>query len=134
LRRILVPLACLTLVVAGCGGPRVVGVDVSAGSASLAVGETLRINFGAVNPSIGDSWYLTGAPDPAVLTDSDWTMDSDCHQAGCGGQLSWTFRASGPGSTTVTFQYCYRSRPENCQPQPHRGPNDPVSLGVTVRG
>jgi hypothetical protein len=33
----------------------------------------------------------------------------------------------------LTFRYCYRSRLENCDPGPGRGPAQPVALHVTVR-
>ena len=125
--------ACgLALVAAGCLGPRAVDVAVSAGSARLAPGETLRVDLGEVNHSIGDSWYLVGTPDPAVLAEKDQDYDSDCDDPGCGGRLRWTFTATGVGSTTVVFQYCYRSRPDNCDPEPGGQSDQPVTLGVTV--
>jgi predicted secreted protein len=131
--RLLVVVLGLVLVAGGCTGPRVVEVPASAGSASLAVGETLRVDLGAVNQSIGDSWYLTGRPDPAVLVESGRDFDADCEEPGCGGRLTWSFNPTGPGTTVVVFQYCYRSGLDNCEPLPDRGPETPVSLTVTVR-
>jgi predicted secreted protein len=133
-RRIAIAAAvALVIASAACTGRRSVTVAVQAGSASLAVGETLRVEMGQVNAGIGDNWSLTGAPDPAVLTEQDRELDADCHQPGCGGRLTWIFAARGPGTTTVVFRYCYRSGPATCQPQPDRGPVDPISLTVTVR-
>src|SRR5262245_61751717 len=116
----------------GCFGPRSVEVRADAGAAHLNVGERLRVRLGAVNPSVGDSWHLTGGPDVAVLTDSGQDFSSDCDAPGCGGTLHWTFTAAGRGTTTLVFQYCYRSRPPDCQPQPTSDAVDPVTLNVTV--
>jgi hypothetical protein len=44
----------------------------------------------------------------------------------------WRFGAVAPGTTELTFQYCYRSRPPHCEPMPDRGPAEPVRLTVTV--
>ena len=44
----------------------------------------------------------------------------------------WQFGAVAPGTTEVTFQYCYRSRPPTCEPMEGRGPAEPVTLTVTV--
>ena len=132
-RRLAVTLACgLALATAGCVGPGVVEVPVSAGSARVAQGEVLRVAMGEVNESVGDSWYLVERPDPAVLAEDGVDHDSDCDQPGCGGRLAWSFRATGRGSTEVVFRYCYRSRPPDCAPGPDRGPADPVTLRVTV--
>jgi predicted secreted protein len=125
--------AGLALLAAGCLGPPVVDVNVSAGSARLATGETLRVDFGDINESVGDSWHVVGDPDPAVLTEKERDYDVDCDQPGCGGHLRWTFTATGPGTTTVVFQYCYRSRPgDDCAPAPGGQSNQPVTLSVTV--
>jgi predicted secreted protein len=134
MRRVLAVAASVVLIAtsAACSRHRSISVPVAAGSASLAVGETLRVDMGDVNASIGDAWYVTGAPDPAVLTEKGTELDHDCRQTGCGGRLTWIFTATGPGTTTVVFQYCYRSGPDDCQPQPGRGPSSPVPLTVTV--
>ena len=132
-RLLLIAAAGLALLGAGCAGARVVDVRVSAGSARLAAGETLRVDVGALNESVGDSWYVVGAPDPAVLIEKERDYDLDCDNPGCGGHLWWTFTATGAGSTTVVFQYCYRSRPgADCAPAPGGQSNQPVTLNVTV--
>jgi hypothetical protein len=137
-------LVAFVLVATGCGGPGVrssgptstasghsVDVRVSDGSARLVVGELLRVDMGRVNTSIGDSWSLVTRPDPAVLTQKEQQYDPvTC--TGCDQGLKWTFSAVGAGTTTIVFQYCYRSSPPRCQPEPSRGPQDPVSLNVTV--
>jgi hypothetical protein len=117
-----------------------VKVDRSAGSVSVPAGEQLHISFGTVNTSVGDLWVLTVAPDAAVLKDrgTDYTTAEGCGGradegfAGCDQSLVWVFEAVRAGTTTVQFQYCYRSRPPNCEPSPTGGSNAPVSLSVTV--
>jgi predicted secreted protein len=124
--------------VSGCGiaggsaAANDVTVAVDAGAAWVVPGQTLRVDLGEANPSIGDSWHLVSAPDPAVVADRGDDFASDCDQPGCGGRLVWTFVAAGPGSTTVVFRYCYRSQPDNCQAEPGRGPAAPVPLTITV--
>jgi hypothetical protein len=132
MRRVVLAVS-LTLVVGGCSATHAVNVSANAGSATVSIGDTLNVDFGDTNQSIGDSWYLVGKPDPAVLIEKDRSFDSDCAQPGCGSRLTWVFNATGIGATTVVFRYCYRSRPESCQPGPGRGPANPVSLMVTVR-
>jgi predicted secreted protein len=133
IRRALVPIAiaCL-LAAAGCGGTSTIEVEVGAGSVQVPRGDTLRVDLGKYNASIGDSWHLIEAPEPAVLSEGDQEYDADCDAPGCGGRLMWDYIARGPGTTTLVFRYCYRSKPDNCQAQPDRGPEQPVKLTVTV--
>jgi hypothetical protein len=137
-------LVAFVMVASGCGGPRVtssgptstadshsVDVKVSDASARLVVGELLRVDMGRVNTSIGDSWSLITRPDPAVLIEKEQQYDPvTC--TGCDQGLKWTFAAVGAGTTRIVFRYCYRSSPPSCEPGPGRGPQDPVSLSLTV--
>ena len=125
-------LLALALALGGCGGARVVTVPVDAGSAHVAEGEILRIEFGSTNPSIGDSWYLVTPPDATVLGEGEEFFESECDQPGCGGLAGWSFPARGEGTTSLVFRYCYRSGPDDCQPEPDRGPTEPVQFTVTV--
>jgi predicted secreted protein len=134
MRRLMIGLAgALAVVLAGCLGPRDVTVSVDAGSAQVEPGQTLRVDFGDVNQSVGDSWYLVGEPDMSVLTNGGQDFDPDCANPGCGGRLAWTFTAVRSGRTDVTFQYCYRSRlGEDCASAPSGRTNQVVTLAVTV--
>jgi predicted secreted protein len=125
--------AVLVLALAGCGGTDDVTVPVDAGVVNLPAGETLRVDLGNANPSIGDSWFLVGPPDAAVLIDTGQVPGDDCDSPGCQATADWTFTAAAPGTTAVVFRYCYRSAPPDCAPMPDRGPTDPVTLTVTVR-
>jgi len=122
----------VVLLASGCGGGSEVEVGVGDGAATVTTGDTLRVDLGAANPSVGDSWHLIGPPDPAVLTDRGDDYTADCDMPGCGGSLAWRFAAAGKGQTTLVFRYCYRSGPDDCQPAPDRGPATPVALTVTV--
>ena len=124
--------AAALLALAGCSGPNVVTVPIETGSAHVEEGEVLKVDLGVGNPSVGDQWFLVEPPDPAVLSDGERTFDPECDQPGCGGRTSWTFTARSKGSATVVFRYCYRSQPDNCQAEPHRGPSEPVEFTVTV--
>jgi len=126
--------AGLTLAtLAACGGTESISVPVDAGAASLPAGETLRVELGNANPSVGDSWHLIVPPDPAVLVDTGQVPGDDCDTPGCQTTADWTFTAAAPGTTAVVFRYCYRSAPPACEPMPDRAPDIPLTLTVTVR-
>lgn len=131
--RLLIPVLALALLLAGCSGPDST-VPLDAETASVSVGETLRIDFGKVNPSVGDSWYLVEEPDAAVLTEigRETRDDPDCDGDGCGNELAWDFEAVGPGETALVFQYCFRTGLDECLADPER--EDQVELTVTVTG
>ena len=137
MRRLLSLALALTLAVVATGcdrEPRTVTVGVDGGSATLAAGERLSVDFGEVNASIGDGWFLVESPDAAVLADDGEQYTSECDMPGCGAQLRWNFTGAAAGETRLVFQYCYRSRPgdDGCTAEPSRGPADPVTLTVTV--
>jgi len=124
------------LLAAGCFATPTIDVRYDASTAQLRVGEVLRVTFGEINTSVGDSWYLIGEPDRSVLGAGAEDFESDdCPDghSGCASRLSWTFPAVGKGVTGLVFRYCYRSRPgPDCAPQVSRGPAEPVTLTVTV--
>ncbi|WP_027343556.1 protease inhibitor I42 family protein [Hamadaea tsunoensis] len=104
-------------------------------TATVQRGDALVIDFGKVNGSIGDSWYIVQDGDGRVLAAGERQYTSDCqgNVAGCGGSLKYEFAARKAGEAELVFQYCYRSGPDNCQPMPDRGPVDPVRVHVIVR-
>ena len=129
MRRPVAVLIAVLFLVAGCSSTT--DISVNAGSATVHVGDHLHVTFGQVNASIGDGWFLTTPPDSAVLTDGGYES-AGCASAGCGAEAWWNFTAASAGTTTAVFQYCYRSRPPNCEPGPGAGPNEPVKLAITV--
>lgn len=104
------------------------------GSAQVRAGSQLHVDFGRVGTSIGDLWLLTAGPDPKVLLDrgQDWRLTPDCQGPGCEQLMVWRYDAVRAGTTSLTFQYCYRSRPPTCEGEQSRGPAAPVVLTVTV--
>jgi predicted secreted protein len=123
------------VVTTGClGPPTTVSVRYDERAIGIEKGAVLRIEIGEYNESIGDQWYLVGKPNPAVLAEKGRVYDRDCDDPGCGGRLAWEFTATGPGTTSVTLRYCYRSQPAACDPGPTgRAPADPKTVTVTVR-
>ncbi|WP_199044595.1 hypothetical protein [Glycomyces salinus] len=82
-------IAVLVAVTAGCAEPNegsveesAVEVSADAGTATVGPGETLRIDFGWINSSIGDSWHLVGEPDSGILAEvgEDYTDSPDCEE------------------------------------------------------
>ncbi|NUR73914.1 MAG: protease inhibitor I42 family protein [Hamadaea sp.] len=126
------PATVLALALSGCSSTEHAGVGV--GSITIEKGQTLSIDLGKVNGSIGDSWYVVESGDRAILGEPDREYDSDCHggEVGCGGTLSYEFKAVGVGKTKLVFQYCYRSGPSNCDTSSGRGPTTPQTIKVTV--
>lgn len=144
--RVLMLVAALTIpALAACedngnqaqSDPEVVTVKAGEASATLRVGETLRIDFGKVNTSIGDNWSVAGKPDQAVLSGPKENYRPDCQTpgeaVGCGGKLNWEFQARKSGRTDVRYQFCYQSDLPECAYDPERGaPEGPQRLTVTV--
>jgi hypothetical protein len=123
-------LALSVPLLAGCG---TVKVRYDAGSAHTAPDDVLKVSFGDSDPASGDWWYVVGAPNEKVLRDEGASCsptDGTCHSST---PFSWDFYATGKGNTQITFRYCYKSRPDNCQPGPGRGPAAPVTLSVEVK-
>jgi hypothetical protein len=124
----------LVLTLAACGPERVTTVGYDQGSVSVGAGTKLRVDLGTVSPGIGDGWFLVGSPDAKVLMDDGTENGPGCAagMAGCSYRMYWRFTALAKGGTAVQLRYCYRTRPENCDPGPGRGPAGPVTLSVTV--
>ncbi len=126
--------AALLSVVPACSGGTTRVVGYAKGGATIRVNDVLRVDLGGYNASIGDAWYEVKRPDSKVLKDYGDKLVSNCkaNEAGCGGHLYWEFVGYKNGTTSVRFQYCYRSTRTNCQPGPGRGPKDSVLFNVTV--
>ena len=115
----------------------VVTVKAGESTANLRVGETLRIDFGKVNSSIGDNWTVVAKPDQSVLEGPKENFRPDCQTPGeamgCGGKLTWEFQALKAGQADVRYQFCYQSDLSNCAFEPGRGaPEGQQRLNVTV--
>jgi hypothetical protein len=135
----IVLLAAGTLAVS-CSGPVVRTVAVTDKTASLHVGEVLRVDIGEVNPSVGDSWFVVSGADGAdgadgaVLGEGERVYVSDCAagEAGCGGHLALKFPAAHAGETDLVLRYCFRTKLSDCKGRPGDDPSQPVTIHVTV--
>jgi inhibitor of cysteine peptidase len=120
--RILAVLALLVLALAACGGDsggadgggdsiEVAEAD-SGGSREVAVGEEIDVVLPS-NPTTGYSWNALGETDAAVvaLVDRDYEPSSDA--VGAGGMETLTYRAEGPGETTIDLGYFQPWEPSN---------------------
>jgi inhibitor of cysteine peptidase len=87
----------------GCARKKIYGE--STPTITATVGEQIVIEL-ASNPTTGFTWMPSGRSNPLVVT----LMTSDFEPNpsstfGTGGHHRWTYRAVGPGSTTITFTY-----------------------------
>lgn len=122
-------LVALAATTSGCGSPRQVLVAETAGSVTLAVGETLVVDLGEINRSIGDDWAITTEPDPAVLGAGEAEEDAESDLDGSYSHLTYRFEAVGAGTTTIGLTYRYRG----VEGDPEGRAEDPTpELTVTV--
>lgn len=106
-----VPACVGLLALTGCtdaGGERMT-VRYTAEAVTIGVGDTLVVDFGRINSSIGDSWELTQPPDEAVLSEDDVEY-KELNPGADGGytELAYTFVGESAGTTTIGFTYSYR--------------------------
>lgn len=121
----------LVAALAGCGGGAERVVEYTDATATLAVGETLVVDFGEINSSIGDGWALTTRPDADVLSKGEEEYESlaEGDEVGAGANLTYRFEAVGPGTTTIGFTYSYRGT----EGDPEGRTDDPTpEISVTV--
>lgn len=107
--------------------PDDVVVDASATTAELVVGQTLVVDFGEINTSVGDEWVLTQDPDDEVLSQGE--AESEVLGDGAPGSPStflYAFEAREAGTSTIDFEYRFRGAADF-----GHGPS-PVSITVTV--
>jgi predicted secreted protein len=93
----------------GAGSDDVQTFDRDDRAIDVRAGDRFRIAL-AENPSVGDDWRLTVAPDESVarLVDEDYVSDTDEDVAGAGGTRFFVFEALSPGATELTIFNCYR--------------------------
>ncbi len=121
----------LVAALAGCTGGAERVVEYTDAEATLAVGETLVVDFGEVNASIGDGWALTTRPDASILSKGEEESESLARdgEVGAGALLTYRFEAVGPGTTTIGFTYSYRGT----EGDPEGRTDDPTpEITVTV--
>lgn len=89
---------------AGSGQTIEVAEDASGGAREVAVGDDIEVELPS-NPTTGYSWNALSQPDPAVLTLVDREYDPSSDMPGAGGMEKLTYRAVGPGQTTIELGY-----------------------------
>lgn len=107
---VLAAVAAVGMLLTACIGPGEKTVDYTDGAVTVSAGQTLVVDFGGINPSVGDDWVITTEPDPAVLGegDSEFTSDAPEGMTGAPGELSYRFPAVGAGTTVIAFEYRFR--------------------------
>jgi hypothetical protein len=111
--------ALLVLGLAGCA-PAEKTVSYTSSSVTLAPGEALVVDFGEINPSVGDAWVVTQEPDPAVLGEGEERSHylGEDGQTGAPSEVSYRFEPEGKGTTVIKFEYQFRgSVPEDAEDQ-----------------
>lgn len=93
-----------------CAGSAEKTVAYTESVVALAAGETLVVDFGEINPSVGDDWAITKEPDPGVLGegDSEFTTDAPDGMTGAPGELVYRFPTTGAGTTVIAFEYRFQ--------------------------
>ena len=115
---------------AGCAGAAEKTVDYTVDSVTLAPGETLVVDFGEINPSVGDAWVITQEPDAAVLGPGDEETRYLGEEGMTGAPLEFSYRFApvGSGTTVIEFEYEFRgSVPEETADQ------KTAKISVTVK-
>lgn len=133
--RVVAALAVAVALVTGCSADLDIGDGGSASVTVVGPGDvTLRVDGEltvalAANPTTGYTWEVSGAPDPAVLEQVGEPVyeatPTDTMVVGSGGVMTFQFRATGPGTTTVELVY-RRPWEEGVEPV------DTVIIDVTV--
>lgn len=111
--------AFLGLGLTGCSAAEKT-IDYSTSSVTLAPGEALVVDFGEINPTVGDAWVITREPDPAVLGPGDERsryLGQD-GETGAPSEVSYRFAPVGDGTTVIQFEYQFRGAvPEDADDQ-----------------
>lgn len=106
----------ITGAMTGCAAVAEKTVDYTTSAVSLMRGEALVVDFGEINPSVGDAWVITREPDPAVLESGDERTRylGEDGEAGAPSEVSFRFAPVGIGTTVIEFEYQFRgSVPED---------------------
>lgn len=115
----------------GCApAEREVVVGYRTDSVTVPLGETLVVDFGMINSSVGDQRDVVSKPDPNVLVPDTRKIEHDGPPQPIGGPhgFAYRFTARAKGTTTIGFEYRFRGEI----------PSDPAqqetsTITVTVR-
>ncbi len=112
--------AFCSLQLTGCSAGLETTIAYTASSVTLAPDEALVVEFGDINPTVGEEWVLTREPDPAVLGPGDERSRylGEEGETGAPSQLTYRFAPAGEGTTVIQFEYRFRgSVPEDLEDQ-----------------
>lgn len=100
----------LSIGLASCAGVVERTVDYTTSAVTLAPGEALVVDFGEINPSVGDAWVVTREPDPEVLHEGELRSHYLGDEGSTGGpsHVSYRFAPEGDGTTVIEFEYQFR--------------------------
>ncbi|MCP1429712.1 protease inhibitor I42 family protein [Microbacterium foliorum] len=102
--------ALLALVLTGCAAGSSETVDYTTSAVTLAPGSALVVDFGEINPTVGDEWVITREPDPAVLDPgaADSRYLGEDGEVGAPSEFHYRFAPVGLGTTVIEFEYRFR--------------------------
>lgn len=113
-------MAVLGLCLTACAAVVEKSVDYRTSSVSLAPGEALVVDFGTINPTVGDAWVITREPDPAVLGAGEERSRylGDEGETGAPSEVAYRFPPVGQGTTVIQFEYQFRGQvPDDAEDQ-----------------
>lgn len=98
------------LCLSACAAVTEKSVDHTTSAVSLTSGEALVVDFGTINPTVGDAWVLIREPDPAVLGPGEERSRylGEDGEAGAPSEVSYRFPPVGTGTTVIQFEYQFR--------------------------
>lgn len=122
---LVVALAGMWLLAAGCGGPDL-GTEFRMNpTVRVKPGERFSLSVPS-NASAGDDWSVQRQPDPrvAVASGAEYVSDGPADAAGGGGTRYFVFTARERGETTIVLFNCFQQR---CTGQQGPADDDPLS-------
>ena len=122
--------ALFALGLTGCSGASEKVVEHTTSSVTLAPGESLVVDFGEVNATVGEEWVITNEPDPSVLEPGEQRSRylGEDGETGAPSEVSYRFAPEGDGTTVIRFEYRFRGAvPEDADDQ------ESAEITVTVK-
>lgn len=106
---VVLALGILAMAASGCAAAEQT-VPYTTSSVTLAPGEQLVVDFGTINPTVGDAWVITQEPDPQVLGPGDERSRylGAPGETGAPSEVSYRFAPVGDGTTMIRFEYRFR--------------------------
>lgn len=100
----LVLAAGLTIACGGGGGTKELAVSDAGTTVKIKNGDTFRVTLDG-NPTTGYAWEPENLDTAILAQQGDWEFKPDSSAVGAGGAVTTTFKAVGPGTTTLRLIY-----------------------------